>query len=198
MSHRPTLRRGATGPHVAAWQGLIGARADGRFGDGTEEATKAFQRAHGLVDDGVVGERSWRAAGEAWGPAATPGDPRAPACVAALRDANAAWPERRRASDGVMGDASHQARKSGHNAGNAVDITHDPDAGCDGAEIRRLALTDPRCAYVIYAGRITNPGLGDRIDGPGRPYKGNPHKHHVHVEIVPALRDDASPWPWAP
>lgn len=196
---RPTLRRGSAGPHVADWQLIVAAHVDGAFGPGTEAATKAFQVAHGLVADGVVGERSWRAAGEAWTAPAASNDPRAPACVAALRDANAAWPERRRVSDGIIGDARHQRRKSGHNAGNAVDITHDPDVGCDGAEIRRLALADQRCAYVIWAGRITNPGLGDRVDGPGRPYSGaNQHNHHVHLEIKPEARDDASPWPWAP
>lgn len=32
---------------------------DGAFGDGTEEAVIAFQRARGFTDDGVFGQQSW-------------------------------------------------------------------------------------------------------------------------------------------
>lgn len=32
---------------------------DGIFGAVTEEAVKAFQKAHGLVPDGIVGEKTW-------------------------------------------------------------------------------------------------------------------------------------------
>jgi hypothetical protein len=37
------------------------AQADGFFGDGTDSAVKAFQRAHDLDDDGIVGPRTWAA-----------------------------------------------------------------------------------------------------------------------------------------
>lgn len=57
----PRLRRGDKGTAVKVWQAIIGVEADGSFGPATEEATKAFQRAHGLVDDGIVGTRTWPA-----------------------------------------------------------------------------------------------------------------------------------------
>ncbi len=199
MTTRSTIRRGSTGDDVKRWQEILGVTADGVFGFKTDVATRAWQQGHHLVADGIVGERSWRAAGESWSSGATvAGDPRAPACVAAIRDANARWPGRRTTSDGIMGDARHQKTVSGHNAGNAVDISHDEASGCDGEVVARLALTDPRTAYVIWSRRIWNPGLGDAIDGPGRPYtKANPHTSHCHIEIKPEMREDDRPWPWA-
>jgi peptidoglycan hydrolase-like protein with peptidoglycan-binding domain len=60
-----TLREGSQGPEVEAWQNfLIGQGfdvgvADGDFGPRTKRATIAFQEAHGLVGDGVAGNRSF-------------------------------------------------------------------------------------------------------------------------------------------
>lgn len=58
------LRRGSRGDDVKRWQlflvgqsHLLGA-VDGEFGPETERATKAFQRAHGLSADGIVGPRT--------------------------------------------------------------------------------------------------------------------------------------------
>ena len=58
-----TLRFGAVGEDVVAWQKALGLHADGVFGPGTRTATIAFQIAHHLTADGVVGAESWRAAG---------------------------------------------------------------------------------------------------------------------------------------
>lgn len=194
--NKPTLRTGSRGPAVALWQGIVGATADGIWGPATDAATRRWQAAHGLVADSVVGERSWREAGHPWAATAARSDPRAPACVAALRDADAAWPGRNRRSDGVMGDLSHQASKSDHNQGNAVDIGHDPDAGCDGNDIAALAIQDPRVTYVIWAGRIFNRGLAHLG---WRKYLGrNGHYHHVHISIREDRRHDGSAWGWAP
>ena len=193
---RPTLRLGSTGYHVAAWQALIGVRADGSFGQATLVATKAFQAAHGVVADGIVGERSWRAAGEVWTAPRAASDPRAPACVQALEDANARWPGRSRASDGILGDASHAARKSDHNAGLAVDITHDPLRGPDGDDLAELAIRDPRVTYVIWNRRIWS---ASRAGEGWRAYSGsNPHTHHIHISIREDGRGDVTPWEWAP
>ncbi len=57
-----TIRQGSTGPDVQAWQKIIGVTADGKFGPGTDAATRSWQRAHGLTADGVVGPMTWAAA----------------------------------------------------------------------------------------------------------------------------------------
>lgn len=59
---RATLRRGATGELVKQVQqqsGMAVADADGVFGAKTEAAVRVFQRAHGLVPDGIVGPKTW-------------------------------------------------------------------------------------------------------------------------------------------
>jgi hypothetical protein len=55
----PLLKRGSTGDDVRRVQQLL--LVDGYFGSVTETAVKDFQREHGLVVDGVVGNYTWRA-----------------------------------------------------------------------------------------------------------------------------------------
>lgn len=113
------------------------------------------------------------------------------ACIQALVDANSKWKNRDKKSDGIMGDKSHQDRKSDHNVGNAVDITHDPQ-GCSGDKISEMAIRDPRVSYVIWNGKIWSPSKG------WTNYKGpNPHTNHVHISVKKDHRDDNSHWPWA-
>lgn len=215
MPTRSTIRLGSKGPDVIAWQMILGIKHDGIFGPGTQAATESWQEARGLVGDGVVGARSWAAVGQKVAvPAAVkggsyPGD--SPAIRAALRDANAAWPGRRKQSDGTIGDLAHQFKpgpdgklgtaddvpnNSDHNIGNAVDITHDPASGCDGAEILRLALLDDRLQYGIFNAVIRNVDINGAAP---RPYKGaNKHTHHVHLSMKALRRGDGKPWPWAP
>lgn len=116
----------------------------------------------------------------------------APACRKALEDATLRWPNRNRASDGIMGDARHQARKSDHNLGNAFDITHDPAVGCHGDVIAAHALTDDRVKYVIWNRRIHS-----RDSRGWRRYTGkNPHTHHCHVSIHASARGVVTAWGW--
>jgi len=42
-------------------QAKVGVVADGIFGTKTEAAVRAFQSAHGLDPDGIVGPKTWRA-----------------------------------------------------------------------------------------------------------------------------------------
>jgi putative peptidoglycan binding protein len=63
---RPVLRRGSTGESVRCLQMTLnnwgGAKltVDGIFGPVTEAAVLRYQKAHGLVQDGVVGNQTWR------------------------------------------------------------------------------------------------------------------------------------------
>lgn len=120
----------------------------------------------------------------------------AKACKQALQDATKKWPQRNRASDGIMGDAAHQKRRSDHNDGNAFDLTHDEAHGVDCSVLSRQVIKDSRVTYVIFAGEIYRrykPQLGwVNYTGP------NKHFHHMHVSIRPESRDDVSPWPWSP
>lgn len=61
----PTIKKGSKGKAVQIWQIIVDVEPDGDFGKNTLKATKAFQKAHGLEADGVVGPKSWRAGLEA-------------------------------------------------------------------------------------------------------------------------------------
>ncbi|HMU64815.1 MAG: hypothetical protein U1E82_07145 [Nitrosomonas sp.] len=120
----------------------------------------------------------------------------AAACTQALRDATTRWGNRSRASDGIMGDARHRARRSDHNDGNAFDLTHDPANGVDCEVLSRLVIDDPRVTYVIWNRQIYS---RSRAAEGWRKYTGaNPHTHHMHVSIRVDARDDTSPWVWSP
>jgi len=58
---RPTLRRGASGDLVRQVQAKVGVGVDGDFRSKTEAALRVFQRANGLVPDGIVGPKTWAA-----------------------------------------------------------------------------------------------------------------------------------------
>ena len=64
---KPTLRKGSSGEYVTLLQTLLIQHgydlspygADGKFGNKTQEAVKAFQKANGLTADGICGPRTW-------------------------------------------------------------------------------------------------------------------------------------------
>ena len=68
-SGKPTLRRGSKGEYVALAQTYLlnkgydlgSCGVDSDFGRATEAAVKQFQKDHGLVDDGVIGAKTWEA-----------------------------------------------------------------------------------------------------------------------------------------
>lgn len=65
---RPTLRRGDRGPLVGELQEKLGVVGPDVFGPRTEAEVRAFQRAQGLVPDGIVGPKSWAALDALAGP----------------------------------------------------------------------------------------------------------------------------------
>lgn len=61
---RPTLKIGSKGPNVRLLQELLNAKGynlttDGEFGKLTSASLRNFQRANGLVDDGIAGPKTW-------------------------------------------------------------------------------------------------------------------------------------------
>ena len=119
-----------------------------------------------------------------------------PAAIAALRQATAHFPKRKKASDGLLPSAAHvhQNPNSDHNSGFAVDVTHDPDKGIDCTIAYKDLQNDPRVKYLIFQGRIWSREKGDRdYTGP------NKHHKHLHISIKEGCGNDTSPWfPWLP
>lgn len=64
-TNKPVLRQGATGDVVRYLQGVLRCKAllpigvDGNFGPITAMVVRAFQQAHGLTPDSVVGPKTW-------------------------------------------------------------------------------------------------------------------------------------------
>jgi hypothetical protein len=121
----------------------------------------------------------------------------APCLLQLLRQVDAFAPGRSRSSDGIMGDPAHQARKSDHNQGNALDLTHSPGRGFDAGQLaeslRRQMASYPggRVSYLIFNRQIASPRTGWKWVG----YTGsNPHTTHAHISIRPALRGEARSW----
>jgi hypothetical protein len=122
-----------------------------------------------------------------------------------LEQVNQMAPGRSKASDGAIGDPSHQSRNSDHNPwvidGNigvvtARDITHDPKNGCDAQKIADsiVASKDPRVKYIIWNRQICNakvePWKWRKYTGP------SPHNKHIHISVLPekAKYDNRSDW----
>lgn len=120
-----------------------------------------------------------------------------------LAQFDAAFPQRNRASDGTIGDASHQSRDSDHNPWvgpgivTAVDITHDPQNGVD---INRItdelaASRDPRIKYVIANGLIMDSRPGQSPWQWTKYSGGNAHTKHFHISVMNSpVCDDRRPW----
>ncbi len=119
-------------------------------------------------------------------------------CLLVLRaQVDQRWPERSRASDGIMGDARHRQTLSDHNQGNAIDLTHDPEKGFDVrvlADLFRHQMRHNPSGRITYM--ITNARISSlRDDWTWRPYFGkNPHANHLHISIKAARRNQIRPW----
>ncbi|SCF19778.1 Peptidoglycan-binding (PGRP) domain of peptidoglycan hydrolases-containing protein [Micromonospora viridifaciens] len=106
------------------------------------------------------------------------------------------WPHRDRKSDGWIGDAAHQARKSDHNPDgddgsvNALDIDKD---GIDPLLVVRRCIQHPSTEYVIFDRTIWSRNRGFR---PARYTGSNPHDKHIHVSVshTPSREDSTLAW----
>ncbi len=128
-----------------------------------------------------------------------------------LAEINASAPNRNKASDGSIGDASHSSSTSDHNpcdCHNAVcarDYTHDPAGGFDSYAFanwlaERTKGPENRVKYVISNGRIASGQGQSHPPGVWRTYTGsNPHDHHVHVSVRHGsdLFNNSGAWGWS-
>jgi hypothetical protein len=57
------LKLGSKGPGVVTLQEFLKITTDGDFGPKTQSAVKSWQKAHGLLADGIVGKNTWAAMG---------------------------------------------------------------------------------------------------------------------------------------
>jgi hypothetical protein len=130
-----------------------------------------------------------------------------------LRDqVNRKAPRRRKDSDGTIGDAAHQSRVSDHNPWvrdggigvvTAMDITHDPNNGCDANVIAEALRSsrEVRVKYIIFNRRIANSSpIGSAKAWEWRPYVGpkkNPHTKHIHISVKSnkSNYDSTAAWP---
>ena len=55
------IKKGSKGNAVKVWQIIIGETADGVFGEKTLQKSLAFQKKKGLVQDGIIGQKTWKA-----------------------------------------------------------------------------------------------------------------------------------------
>lgn len=53
------LKKGSNGDNVKTLQLCLGLLVDGDFGSTTEKWVKKFQNKHGLIEDGIVGPKTW-------------------------------------------------------------------------------------------------------------------------------------------
>ncbi|WP_174843491.1 hypothetical protein [Thalassococcus sp. S3] len=122
---------------------------------------------------------------------------------------DAACPNRNRDSDGTIGDAAHcpgpsdhcpNIRHDGVGIVTALDLTHDPEVGCDMGRLMAalVAARDRRIKYLIYDRRIVSSyPVDDQPAWIWRPYSGsNPHARHAHISVLAevALFDDDALW----
>lgn len=120
----------------------------------------------------------------------------APTLRVLREEINTRWPHRDKTSDGWIGDAAHQARKSDHNPDdddrsvNAADFDID---GMDPLLVVRHCIEHPSTQYVIFNRTIWSRTRGFR---PARYTGSNPHTKHLHVSVSHsrALEDSRQPW----
>lgn len=121
-----------------------------------------------------------------------------------LHQINDKWPNRKKGSDGAIGDTAHSKRKSDHNPNAegvviARDFTNDTSKNGPTARLlaeRLIASRDPRIKYIISNAQICS-GIGGPSPWIWRPYTGiNAHRKHMHISVREPARyyDDETLW----
>ena len=90
-------------------------------------------------------------------------------------------------------------RATGDDVVTALDLTHDPNSGCDAGVLAEVVIAsrDPRIKYIIWNRRIVS---GDAGPSPWvkRQYTGsNPHTMHVHISVKPTKAEYDNDAAWA-
>ena len=109
---------------------------------------------------------------------------------------NTKFPDRKKDSDGTIGDTAHCPGDSDHcpniidqgvGVVTAMDITHDLVHGLDAGVVADTLRQsqDPRIKYIISNARIASSYAVSNVQPfIWRPYSGsNPHDHHFHVSV---------------
>lgn len=125
----------------------------------------------------------------------------APALVRLRAEINALWPGRDKVSDGWIGDAAHNARKSDHNPDySSGGIVRAIDVDKDNIPVESVVeqvRRDPRVAYIIWNGRIWENPSAYPGRGYWRAYTGaNAHRQHFHVSVRHGARWDRDGSSW--
>lgn len=145
-----------------------------------------------------------------------PQNPRpARSLTALVAEVDHLFPNRSKASDGMLGDAAHQTRDSDHNPWvkdgkvgvvTAVDITDGSAPGvpeiADFVAATLIKNRDPRVKYLIHEGLIYR-SYDKTVDGklikawtPAKYTGPNAHVKHGHVSVkeLKSLYDSTAPW----
>lgn len=117
---------------------------------------------------------------------------------------NSLAPDRNKRSDGTIGDAAHrrQGSNSDHNPWiadggtgvvTALDITHDPENGCDCNQIVQSLINsrDSRIKYIIWQQRIISSVVQPWL---WRPSSGHTSHLHLSVKSTKAHFDAQQDW----
>lgn len=122
---------------------------------------------------------------------------------------NAAFPNRKKTSDGMIGDEAHCPGTSDHcplisdggiGVVAAFDMTHDPASGCDAQKIVEAIIEsrDSRIKYIIWNRTIWNSSqIDEQAPWTPRAYGGsNPHTKHAHFSVLKlqAQYDSTAEW----
>jgi putative chitinase len=184
------LKNGSKGEEVKKLQQKLGVEPTGNFGPKTEAAVKAWQKANGLKDDGIVGDGTW---GKMFGSAApaAPAAPVAPVAPGEFKLANL----KGHIPDAVIAQIPDTAAKFGittplrlahllsqasHESGHFKAVIENLNYSADGLKKifpkyfpgnlnESYARNPQKIANKVYSSRMGN---GDEASGDGFRYRG--------------------------